>query len=164
MSQDQSTYAPAGAAPATAVSEPKKRGGVAKPIGLTVLLVLALGGAWLWYSGRDIETTDDAYTDGRAVLIAPRVAGEAVSLDVADNQFVKQGEPLIHIDPRQYKIDRELAEGALASAKAQMAGQEYGFEVARKNFPPFSSNRRPSSPPPRPRSPRRRPTMTARRP
>ncbi len=135
MSQDQSTDTPKGEAPAATADEPQKRGGAAKPVGLAVLLVLALGGVWLWYSGRDIETTDDAYTDGRAVLISPQVAGEVISLDVADNQFVKQGEPLIHIDPRQYQIARELAEGALVSAKAQTAGQQYGFEVAQKNFP-----------------------------
>jgi membrane fusion protein, multidrug efflux system len=58
-----------------------------------------------------------------------------VSLDVTDNQFVKQGQPLIHIDPRQYQIDREQAEGALATAQAQHLGQRYGLEIAQKNFP-----------------------------
>ena len=80
------------------------------PAGLTLLAVMAVGGGWLWYSGRNIESTDDAYTDGRAVLIAPQVAGAVVALDVADNQFVRKGDPLIHIDPRQYQIARELAE------------------------------------------------------
>jgi len=37
-------------------------------------------GGWLWYTGRNIESTDDAYTDGRAVLIAPQVAGSVISL------------------------------------------------------------------------------------
>src|SRR5208337_4812438 len=82
-----------------------------------------------------IESTDDAFIDGRAVLIAPQVAGTVISLDVADNQFVRKGDPLIHIDPRQYQNDRELAAGALATAEAQQAGQSYGLEVARKNFP-----------------------------
>ena len=130
MSQNQSTDSPRG----PTATEPKKNGG-AKRIALSAVLVVALGGAWLWYSGRDVETTDDAYTDGRAVLIAPQVAGEVISLDVADNQFVKKGDPLIHIDPRQYQIARDLAAAALDTAKAQMAGQQYGFEVAQKNFP-----------------------------
>jgi membrane fusion protein (multidrug efflux system) len=58
-----------------------------------------------------------------------------VSLDVTDNQFVRQGQPLVHIDPRQYRIDREQAEGVLTAAKAQYAGQQFSAEVARKNFP-----------------------------
>jgi membrane fusion protein (multidrug efflux system) len=122
-------------APASEVKEPQKGGGLIKPIGITVLALLAIGGFYLWYSNRDFESTDDAFTDGRAVMIAPQVAGAVVSLDVVDNQFVKKGDPLIHIDPRQYQIDRENAEGSLSAVKAQMSGQQFGFEVAKKNFP-----------------------------
>lgn len=104
-------------------------------IGGVVLAVLAIGGFYYWFVNRNIEDTDDAYTDGRAITIAPQVAGAVVSLDVTDNQFVKQGQPLIHIDPRQYQIDKEQAEGALATAKAQYQGQQYGLEIAKKNFP-----------------------------
>lgn len=106
-----------------------------KPVGLGVVLALALGGLYLWYEGRNIESTDDAYTDGRAMIISPRVSGNVVSLDATDNQFVKQGQVLLRIDPRQYQFERDLAAGALASAKAQLAAQQYGFEVAQKNFP-----------------------------
>ncbi|MGA7810242.1 HlyD family secretion protein [Bradyrhizobium sp.] len=104
-------------------------------IGAVVLILLAIGGLYYWLSTRNIESTDDAYTDGRAITIAPQVSGIVVSLDVTDNQFVKQGQPLIHIDPRQYQIDREQAEGALATAQAQYRGQQFGLEIAQKNFP-----------------------------
>jgi membrane fusion protein (multidrug efflux system) len=104
-------------------------------IGLAVVGLLLVGGIYYWLSTRNLESTDDAYTDGRAISIAPQVAGVVVSLDVADNQFVKRGQPLIHIDPRQYQIDREQAEGALETAKMQYAGQQFGLEIARKNFP-----------------------------
>jgi membrane fusion protein (multidrug efflux system) len=128
---------PASAPGATApdVKEPQKRGGFLKPLGIAVLALLALGGFYLWYSTRDFESTDDAFIDGRAVTISPQVAGTVVSLDVADNQFVRKGDPLIHIDPRQYQIDRDNAEGALNAVKAQMSGQRFGFEVAKRNFP-----------------------------
>ncbi|MGA8172391.1 MAG: HlyD family secretion protein [Methylocystis sp.] len=104
-------------------------------IGLAIVALLALGGFGWWWAYRYIESTDDAYTDGRSVVIAPRVAGVVVSLDVTDNQFVKKGQPLVHIDPRQYEIDREQAEGVLETAKHQFAGQQYGSEIGRKNFP-----------------------------
>jgi membrane fusion protein (multidrug efflux system) len=103
--------------------------------GILAVVLLTAGGLFYWLSTRNIETTDDAYTDGRAIAIAPQVSGMVVSLDVTDNQFVKQGQPLIHIDRRQYEIDREQAEGALATAKSQYAGQQFGAEIARKNFP-----------------------------
>jgi membrane fusion protein, multidrug efflux system len=100
-----------------------------------VLLLLAIGGLYYWLITRNIESTDDAYTDGRAITIAPQVSGVVVSLDVTDNQFVRRGQALIHIDPRQYQIDREQAEGALVTANAQYRGQQFGLEVAQKNFP-----------------------------
>jgi membrane fusion protein (multidrug efflux system) len=104
-------------------------------VGLLVIALLLAGGVYYWWSTRNIESTDDAYTDGRAITIAPQVAGEVISLDVNDNQFVKQGQALIRIDPRQYKNDRDQAEGALATAKAQHAGQQLAAEIAHKNFP-----------------------------
>ena len=97
--------------------------------------MLAAGGGYYWYSTKGLESTDDAYTDGRAVVISPRVSGNVVSLDVTDNQFVHEGDPLIHIDPRQFDAAREQAEGALASEKAQYQGQILGAEIAQKNFP-----------------------------
>ena len=113
----------------------KKRASRIKPVGLALVAAMTLGGLYLWYAGRNIESTDDAFTDGRAVAIAPRVGGAVIALDVVDNQFVHKGDVLIRIDPRQYQNDRELAEGALATAEAQLAGQTFGLEVARKNFP-----------------------------
>jgi membrane fusion protein (multidrug efflux system) len=104
-------------------------------IGGVVLVIMAIAGIWYWLATRNIESTDDAYSDGRSVIIAPRVSGNVVSLDVNDNQFVKKGQPLIHVDPRQYLIDKEQAEGALETAKNQYAGLQYGAEIGRKNFP-----------------------------
>jgi membrane fusion protein (multidrug efflux system) len=54
---------------------------------------------------------------------------------VTDNQFVHKGDPLIHIDPRQYIYDRTQAEGTLATAKAQYEGTKLGVTIAKKNFP-----------------------------
>jgi membrane fusion protein, multidrug efflux system len=96
---------------------------------------LAAGGFYYWFTTRNLESTDDAYTDGRAITIASQVSGVVISLDVTDNQFVTKDQPLIHIDPRQYVNDREQAEGALTTAQHQYEGQQFGAEIARKNFP-----------------------------
>ncbi|HXY57861.1 MAG TPA: HlyD family secretion protein [Methylocystis sp.] len=102
--------------------------------GAGALAILAVG-VWYWLSTRNIESTDDAFTDGRAIAIAPQVSGLVASLDVTDNQFVRKGQPLIHIYQRQFTIDRDSAQGALDTAKAQLEGFRYGAEIARKNFP-----------------------------
>jgi membrane fusion protein, multidrug efflux system len=102
--------------------------------GVAGIIALILG-IWWWLSTRNTESTDDAFTDGRAVTISPQISGVVASLDVADNQFVHKGQPLIHIFPRQYKIDRDSAQGALDTAKSQLDGLRLGAEIARKNFP-----------------------------
>jgi membrane fusion protein, multidrug efflux system len=113
----------------------KERRPVVAMIGIAVVTLLLIGGIYYWWTTRNLESTDDAYTDGRAVTIAPQVSGTVLSLDVTDNQFVKKDQLLIHIDPRQYITDRDQAAAALATAKAQYAGQQFGAEIARKNFP-----------------------------
>ncbi|MEW6437902.1 MAG: HlyD family secretion protein [Pseudomonadota bacterium] len=108
---------------------------------LTWIILLALFGGLgftayeYWLANRDYQDTDDAFIDGRAVTIAPRVSGNVISLDVSDNQFVKKGQALIHIDPSQYVIDVENAKANLATAEGQYAGFQYAAEVAKKNFP-----------------------------
>ena len=104
-------------------------------IGIVIVGLLIAGGVYYWVTTRGLESTDDAFIDGRAVDIAPRVAGEVISLDVTDNQFVRKGQPLIHIDPRQYQIDRDQAQGALDAAKKQYEAQVFGADIAKKNFP-----------------------------
>ena len=104
-------------------------------VAIIVVILLALGGVYWWLSGLDTEDTDDAYTDGRAVQVAPRVAGRVVSLDVNDNQFVRKGQALIHLDPRSFVIARDQAQGQLDTALAQLQGQKLGVEIAKKNFP-----------------------------
>jgi membrane fusion protein, multidrug efflux system len=113
----------------------KKRRPLVAVIGIAVVVLLIGAGLYYWIENRNLESTDDAYTDGRAITIAAQVAGTVVSLDVTDNQFVKKDQVLIHIDPRQYINDRDQAEGQLATAKAQFSGQQLGAEIGRKNFP-----------------------------
>jgi membrane fusion protein (multidrug efflux system) len=105
-------------------------------IGMVIVLVLMIGGGfWYWSATKNLENTDDAYTDGRAITISPHVNGYVVSLDVNDNQFVHRGDPLIHIDPRDYQAALAQAEGQLEAAQGQVAGTEQGYAVAKVNFP-----------------------------
>ena len=105
-------------------------------LGMVVVAVgLIAGGLYYWLSTRNIESTDDAYTDGRAITIAPHVSGYVVSLDVNDNQYVHRGDALIHIDPRDYQASLEQAQGQLAAAQGQLAASQQGFEVAKVTFP-----------------------------
>ncbi|MGB8276830.1 MAG: HlyD family secretion protein [Methylovirgula sp.] len=124
-----------GAGPGKGGAESPRR----RPFVLIALLLLLGGLAYTgysyWVANLGYESTDDAYTDGNAITVAPRISGAIVSLDITDNQFVHKGDPLVHIDPRQYLIDLEQAKASLATAQGQLAGYKYAAEVARKNFP-----------------------------
>lgn len=123
-------------APSQAVKAPRRgRRRIVLVIALFVLAGLAYAGYSYWIANRGYESTDDAYIDGDAVIVAPRISGAVVSLDVADNQFVHKGDALVHIDPRQYLIDQESAKAQFATAQGQLAGFRYAADVARKNFP-----------------------------
>ena len=102
---------------------------------ILVVLLLIVGGAYYWWSNRNLEDTDDAYTDGRAVTIAPHVSGYVVSLDVNDNEFVHKGQALIHIDPRDYIAARDRAQANLETALGELAAQQHAVEVAKVTFP-----------------------------
>jgi membrane fusion protein, multidrug efflux system len=113
----------------------RRRGSFVIVLTLALIVGIASAAYLYWFANAGYQTTDDAYVDGRAIAIAPQISGTVVALDVNDNQFVRKGDPLIHIDNRQYVIDRESAEASLATAKGQLAGFTYAADVARKNFP-----------------------------
>ena len=104
-------------------------------IGAGVVLLAVAGGAYYYFSTQDSESTDDAYTDGRALTISPKVAGYVTELLVDDNQPVKAGQVLARIDPRDYIVARDNARANLIVTKAQEESAKLNSEIARKNFP-----------------------------
>ncbi len=89
-------------------------------------LAVALGGAgygrYWWSTGRFIESTDDAYVGGDITPISPHVDGFVVQLLVKDNQYVRAGQLLIRLDPRDYAAALEHARASLNERQASLAG------------------------------------------
>ncbi|HUA76937.1 MAG TPA: HlyD family secretion protein [Acetobacteraceae bacterium] len=104
---------------------------------LTLALLIVIGGGlyYFWISGAGTVTTDDAYTEGHPVAMAPQVAGTVVALNAGDNQFVHKGDLLVEIDPRTYVAARDQAEAGLALAQSQLASAEQDLAVARTSYP-----------------------------
>jgi RND family efflux transporter MFP subunit len=73
-------------------------------------------GAWQYYMGT--PWTRDGAVRAYVVKVAPQVAGEIVSLPIADNQFVHKGDLLMLIDPRNYAIAVRQAQAAVEQAQA----------------------------------------------
>jgi membrane fusion protein (multidrug efflux system) len=85
-------------------------------LGLIVVGVIA-GIAWYLHA-RHYESTDDAFIDGRSVLVSPQVTGSIVSVNVNDNQIVKTGDLLAAIDPRNYKAAVDQADAQIRQNEA----------------------------------------------
>ena len=80
-------------------------------LGLIVISIIA-GIAWYLHA-RHYESTDDAFIDGRPVLVSPQVSGSITSVNVTDNQIVKTGDLLATIDPRNYKAALDQADAQI---------------------------------------------------
>jgi membrane fusion protein, multidrug efflux system len=111
------------------------------PVAMVVCLGLIAAGliagiAWYLHA-RHYESTDDAFIDGRPVLVSPQVTGNIISVNVTDNQIVKNGDLLATIDTRNYQAAVDQAEGQIqqneASIKnidAQIAAQKAQIDQA----------------------------------
>ncbi len=103
---------------------------------LAVVVILAIiGGLIYWLMTRNLATTDDAYTDGNAVSIAPKIAGYVTELDVNDNSFVHAGDVLLRIDQRDYVTARDQAAANLTLARAQLVSAQLDLEISRVRSP-----------------------------
>jgi membrane fusion protein (multidrug efflux system) len=103
MTEQQSTQAPA-------------RGGNALRRGLValavVLVAVAIGSYYVLFV-RNHVTTDDAYVNGNLVRLTPQISGTVVAIDTDETQYVRRGQVLVELDPRDAQI-------ALAQAKANL--------------------------------------------
>ncbi|PKU21741.1 HlyD family secretion protein [Telmatospirillum siberiense] len=98
-------------------------------------IVIAAGGLTFYVSRQGQESTDDAFTDGRAIPIAPKVAGYVGSLAVTDNQRVRAGQVLLEIDPRDFQVAHDKAASTLNLAEAQLESARLAAEMARITYP-----------------------------
>jgi multidrug efflux system membrane fusion protein len=81
--------------------------------------------------------TDDASVRANSIEIAPEVSGRLVRVPVKDNAFVKQGDLLFEIDPRDYKYDLQQAlsdqenlEQRIIDTKRKIAAQHSAVAAA----------------------------------
>ncbi len=103
--------------------------------GAVALLALVAGGVWYWLSTRGKENTDDAYTDGISVTVAPKVAGYVVELLVSDNTRLRAGDLILRIDPRDQIAARDQAQAQLEVVQAQLANAQANLDLAKQTFP-----------------------------
>jgi len=101
----------------------------AKWIVAAVVILLLVGGAFLWHYYSVRESTDDAQIDGHINPISPRVTGTVLNVLHDDNQVVQAGTLLVELDPKDYEVAVDRARADLANAQANATAANVGVPL-----------------------------------
>ncbi|GBQ36257.1 HlyD family secretion protein [Gluconacetobacter azotocaptans] len=77
------------------------------------------------------ETTNDAYVTADFTAVAPKVAGRIDRVTAEDNEHVRRGEELAHIEDDDYRAALDIARGNVAIARGDIAN--LAAELARQD-------------------------------
>jgi membrane fusion protein (multidrug efflux system) len=101
----------------------------AKWIIAAVVVVLIIGGAFIWHYYSVRESTDDAQIDGHINPISPRVTGTVLNVLHDDNEVVQAGTLLVELDPKDYEVAVDRARADLANAQANATAANVGVPL-----------------------------------
>ena len=98
---------------------------------LTLIVLYVIIVLFIWYVAADrfAPWTDEARVQGYIVPIVAEVSGRVLDIEVDNDQIVKTGEALLHIDPRNYALAVRQAEAALDTAGQQVGASAAGVYV-----------------------------------
>ena len=82
------------------------------------MVVILVGGIFLWHYFSGFETTDDAQVDVHLYPVSARISGYVQAVHVEDNQYVQEGATLVEIDPKDYQVAVAKAQANLETAQA----------------------------------------------
>ncbi len=102
---------------------------LSKALTLAVLVLALVLGWFAWDYYTRAPWTRDARVRADVVTLSAEVAGRIIALPVHDNQFVRQGDLLLQIDPARYELAVLHAERAVEVARAAL-GQSQASIVA----------------------------------
>lgn len=108
-----------------------------KPLFILAAVVVIVGivAFFAWFAKRNQLTTDDAYTDGNTISMAPKVSGYVVDLFINDNAHVRKGDLLLRIEQSDFVATLSADRAQLASAQAQLEAANVAYAIARVQYP-----------------------------
>jgi membrane fusion protein (multidrug efflux system) len=86
---------------------------------LSVPLLIAVVGLYLWLTSGQSVSTDNAAVKQDIVSVSAQVIGPVSEVAVEDGDHVKRGDVLFRIDPAPFRVALEQAEAQLAAAELQ---------------------------------------------
>ena len=82
------------------------------------MVVILVGGIFLWRYLSGFESTDDAQVDVHLYPVSARISGYVQAVHVEDNQYVQAGATLVEIDPKDFQVAAAKAQANLETAEA----------------------------------------------
>jgi len=94
-----------------------------KVVLIMVILLFMCGivGLFYYFYASTHVTSDDAFIEGHAIPISPKVSGHVLKVYIDDNQEVRENDPLVEIDERDYEAHYAMAKANLEECQAKAA-------------------------------------------
>ena len=90
-------------------------------IALAVVVVAVAIGVYYALFMRYHTTTDDAYVNGNLVHLTPQISGTVIAINTDETQYVRRGQVLVELDPRDARIALSQAKATLAETVREVA-------------------------------------------
>ncbi|HVX90822.1 MAG TPA: biotin/lipoyl-binding protein [Candidatus Paceibacterota bacterium] len=110
---------------------------IGRVVGLVVIAGAIVTALMAFYDTDKQPRTDDASVRANFIAIAPEVGGRLIALPVKDNAYVKKGDLLFAIDPRDYEYalkqalsDQNNLEQRIIDTQRKIAGENSAVEAA----------------------------------
>src|SRR5262249_5887434 len=97
------------------------------------LLVMSIGGFFLWRYFWSFESTDDAQVDAHLYPVSARISGHVIRVNVGDNEYVHKGTVLVEIDPKDYQVAVDQARADLENALATAQSSHLDIPITTEN-------------------------------
>ena len=102
--------------------KPSTRKKIILPIVGVLALILLFWAFQKWSYGRTHQSTDNAQVDGHIVPVLAKVGGYVNTVTVSENDSVRAGQLLVHLDDDDYRVRLQQAQADLAAAEATGGG------------------------------------------
>ena len=97
---------------------------------LVSIILLVVGGVFLWRYVSGFESTDDAQVDVHLYPVSARISGYIDRVNVKDNEWVNSGSTLVEIDPKDYEVALARTQATLETSEAAARGSNIDVPVS----------------------------------
>ena len=103
----------------TATAAPRRKWGK-RVLFVSLPLLLAAGGLYMWMTSGQSVSTDNAYVRQDKVSVSAEVGGRIIEVAVRENQHVNAGDLLFRLDSQPFRIALAQADADIAKAEANV--------------------------------------------